>query len=303
MENILVLENTGFCDDGCEFTTDWLVFAIILILLLVLICICGIRYVYRGNENRPKINENKQLVPRCENKIMHSFDVITIKSIEIHYDIGLYLILKIRIACITRIDIYAGSAVEINQPIGQIIPSIGEKKLICYCDGSYSHYMQIGYAGFRASNGAIRILSFSPCEPRYGSTDTEVLAACLAIQYALEKQYNSLIIYTDNSKVEQLLKRPKKKDSINYPDICQILNQYQKQKGDNAIQVIRVRGHTSIDEQRKCKIKHEFAKIDRIVRRKMRQYIKRWWIYFEQNYYHWYKPVCHSYYTWLGCYT
>ncbi len=114
-----------------------------------------------------------------------------------------------------------------------------------------------------------------------------------------------LIIYTDNSKVEQLLKRLKKKDNINYPDICQILNQYEKQKGNNTIQVIRVRGHTSIGEHRKCKIKHEFAKIDRTVRRKLRQYIKRWWIQLEQNNYYWYKPVCHSYYTWrvLGCYT
>ncbi len=44
-----------------------------------------------------------------------------------------------------------------------------------------------------------------------------------------------LIIYTDNCKVEQLLKRLKKKDNINYPDICQILNQYEKQKGNNTI--------------------------------------------------------------------
>ncbi len=293
MVNIIVIENTGSCDDGCEFTINWPIFTIVLVLIMLI----GIYYVYRRKQRREKINENNELLSRCENKIVNSSEAITMKQIEIQYYISLYWIPKTGITCINSIDIYARPTVEINQPIDQIIPSIEEQKLICYCDGSYSHDMQIGYGGFRASNGFDRIRFSSPREPRYGSTDTEVLAACLAIQYALEKQYNSLVIYTDNSKVEQLLKSPKKEDNINYPDICQILNQYGKQKGNNTIQVIRVRGHTSIGEQRKCKIKHEFAKIDRTVRRKTRQYIKRWWIQFEQNYYHWYKPVCHSYYT------
>jgi ribonuclease HI len=196
------------------------------------------------------------------------------------------------------VDIDAIPPVKINKSLDPIFSSIEERKLICYCDGSYSHYMQIGYSGFLASNGTYRDQFFSPRDPRCGSTDTEVLAAFLAIQYALEKHYHTLVIYTDNSKVEQLLKRPRENDYMNYPNICQIFNQYKKQKGNTAIQVIRVRGHTSICEQQKCKIKYQFAKIDRSVRRKTRQYIRKWWIRFEQNYYHWYKPDYHSYHTW-----
>ena len=62
--------------------------------------------------------------------------------------------------------------------------------------------------------------------------------------------------------------------------------------------MVRVRGHTSRDEQEKCQIKYEFAKIDRIVRRKTRRYRKRWWVNFKKMYYYdWYKPVHYIYYT------
>ncbi|CAF1148811.1 unnamed protein product [Rotaria sordida] len=202
--------------------------------------------------------------------------------------------------CITHVNIYAIPSVEIDKPINQVFPSIEERKLICYCDGSYSHSMQIGHSGFRTSNGMCRVHFFSPRDPKNGSTDTEVLAAYLAIQYALEKHYNTLIIYTDNSKVEQLLKRPREKDTINYSNFFQILNQYQNQKGNNSIQVVRVRGHTSKSEQKKCRIKYEFAKIDQIVRKRTRQYIKRWCISFKQTYYYYYywsRPVHNSYCT------
>jgi ribonuclease HI len=286
-----IIVNTGFCDDGCELTINWLILNIIF--LPILIGICGVYYIYRQKQNKKRTNQNDELLPRCENTIITSSDaIIPIKQIEIYRGICLFSTLKSRII---SVDIYAARTIEINKLSDEICPSIEERKLICYCDGSYSHYMQIGYAGFRASNGAYRIRFFSPHDPRYGSTHTEVLAAYLAIQYALEKHYNALIIYTDNSKVEQLLKRPKEKDKINYLNICQILNRYKNQKGNNTIEVIRVRGHTSICEQQKCKTKHEFAKIDQTVRRKTRQYIKRWWISFEQNYYYWYKPVCYSY--------
>jgi len=286
--------NTGFCEDGCELTINWLiVFEIIFVA-----SICGVYYIYRQQQRQRRINQNKEHLPRCEDTIMNLSDgIIPIKQIEIHHDLCLFSIPKSRVACINNVDIYAVPTVEINKPLDQVFPSTEERKLICYCDGSYSHCMQIGHSGFRASNGVYRVRFFSPDDPRCGSTYTEVHAACLAIQYALEKHYNQLIIYTDNSKVEQILKCPKKKDKIKYPNICQILNQYKKQKDNNAIQVIRVRGHTSICEQRKCKIKHEFAKIDRAVRKKTRQYIRRCCINFQQNYYYWYKPVYHSYYT------
>jgi ribonuclease HI len=246
---------------------------------MILIIFIVIYYVYRWKQRRQNINGNLEILPRFENKIMNSIEVIEIKPIEIQY-ISLYLNLKIRTGCIVNIDVCEGLTVEMNHPIDQIVTSVEEQTLICYCDGSYSYYMQIGCAGFRASNGASIIRPSFPRESRYGSTDAEVYAAYLAIQYALEKQYHALIIYTDNSKVEQLLKRPKEKDKINYSHIRQILYQFQKQNGDNAIEIIRVRGHTTISEQRTCKIKYEFAKIDRAVRRKTSKLIKRWPIQF-----------------------
>lgn len=48
-----------------------------------------------------------------------------------------------------------------------------KRELVYYCDGSYSHWMQIGYSGFRASHS------------ENGLTETEICAAYLAIQYAL----------------------------------------------------------------------------------------------------------------------
>jgi ribonuclease HI len=303
MGNALITVNTDFYEDGYELTINWVILKAIFV--SILIGIGSVYYIYRQKQCQRKIIQNEEHLTRCEGTIMNSSDgIIPIKKVEIHYDVCIFSIPKYYIACIASVDIYATSTIEINKPLNQISPSIEERKLICYCDGSYSHYMQIGYAGFRASNGAYRIRFFSSHDPRCGSTNTEVLAACLAIQYALDKNYNTLIIYTDNSKVEQLLKRPKEKDKINYPNICQILNQYQKQKGNNMIRVIRVRGHTSIYEQRKCETKHEFAKIDRAVRKKTRQYIRRYWTNFQQNCYYWYKPVYHSYSIWkvLGHY-
>ena len=40
------------------------------------------------------------------------------------------------------------------------------------------------------------------------STESEVLTAFLAIQHALKNKLQSLLIYTNNNKVEQLIKRP-----------------------------------------------------------------------------------------------
>lgn len=307
MGNALITVNSDFCEDGCELTPtiDWTLFGIF---VLIVIGIWNVCYNYRKKHCHRKTNQNDECFLRHDDKIMNSPNVVETyfpfivpiiprKQVKIGRNICLSITLKF-------VDIYAVPTIKINKPVEEVFPLFEERKLICYCDGSYSHPMRIGHSGFRASNGANRVRCFSPHDPKYGSTNTEVLAAYLAIQYALEKHYNTLIIYTDNSKVEQLLKRPKKKDNINHPNICQILHQYQKQHGNNTIQVVRVRGHTSKDEQQKCKIKSEFAKTDRMVRKKTRQYRKRWWINFEQTYYCWYKHYHCSYDTWrvLGYY-
>jgi ribonuclease HI len=143
--------------------------------------------------------------------------------------------------------------------------------------------------GFRASDESSIVLCYSPQCPKRGSTETEVFAACLAIQHAFKNCYNTLIIRTDNSKVEQLLDRPKHNDNDEYPVFCQTLNQYRQQNGNHAIRVERVRGHTTRFEQKQCKEKREFAKIDRLVRKKTRQYIKRCRIQYAQSYMYFYQ--------------
>jgi len=156
--------------------------------------------------------------------------------------------------------------------------------MIYYIDGSYSHSTHIGHSGFRASDGSNTVQRYSPQYPRRGSTESEVYAACLAIQHATKNHCTQLIIRTDNSKVEQLLCRPKNKDHYDYPVFCQILNQYRQENPNNIIQVERVRGHTTRYEQNQCEIKREFAIIDRLVRKKNRQYIRRQRIKYARSY-------------------
>ncbi|CAF1464700.1 unnamed protein product [Adineta ricciae] len=149
--------------------------------------------------------------------------------------------------------------------------STEERELVCFCDGSYSHLFKIGYSGFRTSFGTYRYRFLSPI---YGSTEMEVFASYLAIEYALKYRFAKLRIYTDNSKVKQLFQRQKSEDMKRYSKFCEILQRYKQNYGENAIDVIQVRGHTTRFEQKNCKKKKYFAEIDRFVRRKTRQYIK-----------------------------
>lgn len=146
------------------------------------------------------------------------------------------------------------------------------RQLICYCDGSYSHRNQIGYSGFRASNGFSKYRSCPLRRPHSGSTESEVFAACLALRYTAKYHYNRLILYTDNSKVVQLLKRPKKQDYYNYATFFQALEQCYERHDDFDIQVEHVRGHPTWYEQKQCLTKREFAKVDRQVRRERQRY-------------------------------
>ena len=162
--------------------------------------------------------------------------------------------------------------------------------LSCWVDGSYSSRMQMGHAGFLSSDGASRVQRCFPRCARQGSTESEVLAVCLAMDYARQQDYSSLIIYTDNSKVEQLLLRPKTKDQRQYPQFCALRTHY----AEKSIEVIRVRGHPTREEQKHSSINREFARIDRKVRRKTRQFIRRRrrnaqaWVFFSYYYYFYY---------------
>ena len=308
---ILTIENSTLHDGGYVWKPCWPGLALLSIaaLLTVVLVLYGIYYGYQRIKRSRQAHSNRELAPsggnyelflRVENyklllsdgsRIMVLWNAIPIVRNTIEYDICLYHGRNILSNCVNQINILARSMMEINRSIDQIIFSNEKRKLTCFCDGSYSHREKIGYAGFRASNGFGKTRFFTPDQSRNGSTATEVLAAFLAIQYALKEHYQKLTIYTDNSKVEQLLKQRKRKDYSNYPDICRILTKYCGEKGQNSIEVIRVRGHPTIDEQRTCQIKAQFAKIDRIVRKKTRQYTKRRRIRLELDYYYWHHPV------------
>ncbi len=160
-----------------------------------------------------------------------------------------------------------------NDDVTQTRP---QQSLLCYCDGSYSNGMQIGYSGFRASDGFIEFRFCPIRRPRSGSTESEVFAAYLALRYTAKCHFNSMTLHTDNSKVEQLFKYPKPTDYTNYPDFFDALSQCRQNKEDYVdIQVKRVRGHTTRYEQQQCPIKREFAIVDRQVRQKLRQHIGR----------------------------
>jgi ribonuclease HI len=146
------------------------------------------------------------------------------------------------------------------------------RQLICYCDGSYSCETRIGYSGFRTSNGFSKYLRCPLRRPYGGSTESEVFAACLVLQYTAKYQYDTLILYTDNLKVEQLLTKPKKKDLDDYPTFFKALQQCHERSKQFHIRVEHVRGHPTWYEQQQCPIKREFAKVDRQVRQRRQQY-------------------------------
>ncbi|CAF1322910.1 unnamed protein product [Rotaria sordida] len=217
---------------------------------------------------------------------------------EIFNQLSLFSTMESNTVSIQSIDHYVISTNEIAKINDQILSSIEQRELICYVDGSYSHRMQIGHSGFRASDGSSTVHSYFPQRPRRGSTESEVFAAGLAIQHAFENCYNTLIIYTDNSKVEQLLCRPKDKDSCDYPVFYQTLCQYQQQKKNNNIRVERIRGHPTLYEQNQSDIKREFAKIDRLVRKKNQRYIRRQRIKYPRYYPSYYSYNTFTYYRW-----
>lgn len=149
------------------------------------------------------------------------------------------------------------------------------RELICYCDGSYSSKTRIGYSAFRASDGYNKCRRCPLRYPYSGSTESEVFAAYLALQYTAKYRYDILILYTDNLKVEQLLKRPKIEDHYDYPELFQARQRCFQASKYFRIRVERVRGHTTWYEQQTCLIHREFAKVDRQVRYKRQQHERR----------------------------
>ena len=90
-----------------------------------------------------------------------------------------------------------------------------------------------------------------------------------------KNSYNPLIIYTGNSKVEQLLCRPRNRVHYDYPYFNRNLRRFQQQNNNSSIQVVRVRGPPTIYKQKQSEIKRECAKIDQLVYRKNQHYIYR----------------------------
>ncbi|UJR38525.1 hypothetical protein I4U23_031193 [Adineta vaga] len=286
MKYLPITIHDEFCENGCELRISTYGYLCAFIIFL------GIYFIRKCNQYRMDKclrQYKKTLVKSLDTILIEHSPMIPIPMISIKQDIILndyYIFSILPNICNIAMDIEVERIIEIRQHFPeQIISLIEEQILVCYCDGSYSHRMKIGHSAFLTSNGTRRYSSVVPYDSKHGSMDSEVLAAYLAIQYAFENCYTKLRIYTDNSKVKQLLQRRKQKDYMRHSDICRMLGLYENKYGQNAIEVIQVPGHPTKFEQKCCKIKQNFAKIDRFVRKKTRQYTRRRWIQFEQTYY------------------
>lgn len=153
--------------------------------------------------------------------------------------------------------------------------STNGKKFACFVDGSYSMKFGFGHSGFRSSDGFQKVSRIFPQNRRSGSTESEVWSAFLAIKYAIKTNQKSLLIYTDNTKVEQLIKRPRARDRSQNREFADVLKEFREKHGDGSINVARIKGHTNREQQNVSAVDNEFAKIDRKVRSKTRKYISR----------------------------
>ncbi|CAF4070764.1 unnamed protein product [Rotaria sp. Silwood2] len=305
----LFIINENLCKNGYElewnsFIKDlFIIFIIYLIDTLITLC-------FFKKHEKSNILKNKHIcVPQFKScslgnkypveipNLIQSMVLINLHN-EIFNELSLFSTVETSTESIESINFYVLPTEKIVKINDQSLPSIEQRELICYVDGSYSHRMQIGHSGFRASDGSSTVQRYFPKCSRRGSTESEVFAVSLAIQHAFKNCYNTLTIYTDNSKVEQLLCRPKDKDSCDYPVFYQSLFQYQQQKSNNNIRVERVRGHTTRYEQSQCDTKREFAKIDRIVRKKNQRYIRRQQIKYEKYYPSYYAYNAFTYSRW-----
>ena len=200
MGNAAITMRGDLCEDGCELTiaNNWFTFGIILV--PVLIGIWSVCYTFRNKQCQRRTDQNNECFPRCEGTVMNSTTAIEIyfpfiipiilsQQVNIHRNVCLFTTSKTHTACAASVDIYGVPLVEINKSVNEVFSLFEERKLICYCDGSYSYYMQIGCAGFRASRWSVyRILPSSLlANPRHGSTDAEVLCCISCYSICIRK--------------------------------------------------------------------------------------------------------------------
>ncbi|CAF1403566.1 unnamed protein product [Didymodactylos carnosus] len=155
---------------------------------------------------------------------------------------------------------------EVNE---RLQPQVVEYQTIhkYYSDGSYDARLKFGVAGYSYEN---RINTKKYYDVR-NCAECEVLAATMALKHAKNKIQNTqdiMLLFTDNSKVEQLFSYLKEYDQNDYPEFIKAYKQVKCKKI-----AVHIAGHSdpvgrTIDEE-------HFAKVDERVNGELRLYKRR----------------------------
>lgn len=254
----LIFIDVELCRDGCDLNGN---FVVLLLATVIIFLLLIVKLILR---KKAKVEEKHQ-------NIVEQIDDRIILSCSNNNRILTNLIPNSILTLLVDESILTVSTDD--STVSPIL--IDEVILTFFIDGSYSQWTGIGHAGFHSSDGHRCARRYLPqCFSR-GSTETEVEALSLALSYANETKSRSILIYTDNTKVEQLISRPRPKDQQEYSKLIQILNEYKSNVPNVTIQVQRVRGHPTRQEQIASVILKHFAKNDHWVRQMTRQFTRQ----------------------------
>lgn len=212
---------TDICGSGCELRAGLLLYVFLILMALFI----GVILWWRRSRNRlkevvPPDTEPQELAPlEDEPQVLVPLDNGPQELVP-HFP--LYpMILPI-------VQFHLEVTFDLLWPVEPIDDAV----LIFFIYASYSSLVRIGRAGSHCSDGHRLARRYLSRCLRRGSTETVS---------------QSLLIYTDNTKVEQLSNRPRTRDQRHYPELFQILHRHRNSIQNTSIDVERVRGHPTCE--------------------------------------------------------
>ena len=123
-----------------------------------------------------------------------------------------------------------------------------------YTDGSYSPQQKIGVAGFMVNDDIFLV------DTEQKNTQCEYLAAKMALEHAIDKEYQHIKIFTDCAGIIDTIDKVRRD---RWPDLFELLDKF---NGD--VDWVKVKGHFKQSDKDDDDI--QFQKIDKAVRKKLR---------------------------------